>query len=50
MAKVPAYHSKLDTEVYHTHSDCTVGDNIEPANVEQGTGGGRLCVQCSGKG
>jgi hypothetical protein len=47
MSKVASYHSKLDTEVYHTHTECTVGNNIESYNKEQGTGGKRLCSQCS---
>jgi hypothetical protein len=46
MPKVPAFHSKLKTGVYHDNSKCTVGDNIEPYNKVSGTGGYRLCDQC----
>ena len=47
MASVPTFHSKLQTSVYHNQSGCTVGDNIEPANVVSGTGGYSLCSECA---
>jgi len=48
--KVNPYHSKLPgTEVYHTHNDCTVGNNIEAHNRVSGTGGLRLCSECRDK-
>lgn len=45
--KVAPFHSKLDTNVYHNQSGCTVGDNIESYNKVQGTGGKRLCAECA---
>ncbi len=46
MAKVAPFHSKLDTEVYHDQSGCTLGDNIENSNKVSGTGGRRRCSEC----
>jgi hypothetical protein len=34
------------SDVYHNNSSCETGDNIEQANVQQGTGGKRLCDEC----
>jgi hypothetical protein len=42
----PWYSIKPDTKVYHNNSECTEGNNIEPYNVERGTGGKRLCDHC----
>jgi hypothetical protein len=50
MAKVPAFHSKVTLNVHHNNSSCEVGDNIEPRNVVQGTGGLPLCKTCAGLG
>jgi hypothetical protein len=47
MPKVPSFHSKLQTSVYHNNSACTVGDNIESYNIVKGTGGLRLCDACA---
>jgi len=48
MARVSPFHSKLPgTEVYHNDNRCTVGNNIESYNRVSGTGGHRLCKQCS---
>lgn len=42
----PWYSTKPETKVYHNRTDCTEGNNIEPYNVERGTGGKRLCDHC----
>lgn len=49
MAKVaPIYSAKeTDRKVYHDNDKCTERNNIEPANVRQGTGGRPLCEHCS---
>jgi len=42
-----AYYSKLDTTVYHTCRNCTVGNNIESHNLANGQpAGARLCRDC----
>lgn len=48
MAKVAAYHSKLesDRKVYHDSSLCTEGNNIEDKNKVSGTGGRPHCDRC----
>jgi hypothetical protein len=33
-------------KVYHNNNKCTERNNIEPANVRQGTGGRPLCDHC----
>ncbi len=50
--KVSAYHSTnpSDPDVYHVHDDCPTGQQIPASNKAQGTGGYRLCKQCSDKG
>ena len=47
MTQVNPFHSKLQTEVHHNQTGCTVGDNIESYNKVSGTGGYRLCSQCA---
>ena len=47
MGKVPAYHAK-GSSVYHDHSACTEGNNIEARNKQQGRGGRRHCKTCEG--
>jgi hypothetical protein len=48
MAKVAAFHSKLPgTSVHHNNNSCTTGNNIETRNRASGTGGYKLCDQCS---
>lgn len=43
-----AYYSKLDSSIYHTCKNCTVGNNIEKANLREGQpAGARLCRTCS---
>jgi hypothetical protein len=43
-----SWHSKLPgTEVYHNNPRCTIGNNIEKRNRQSGTGGKRLCAECS---
>lgn len=32
--------------VYHNHSECNTGNNIEKENWRSGTGGKRLCDEC----
>ena len=44
-----AYYSAANPGVYHTYSDCTLGNNIEKENRKQGTGGGKLCSQCAAR-
>ena len=47
MPRVAAYHSKLPgTRVYHDHSECTEGNNIESYNRVSGTGGHPKCDHC----
>jgi hypothetical protein len=31
---------------YHNNTACKTGNNIEPENLRQGTGGKRLCKEC----
>ena len=49
MAKVDAFHSKLETDrkVYHDNSECTEGDNIQKENRVAGTGGRPKCEHCA---
>lgn len=49
MAKVPAFHSKRETDrkVYHDNDKCTEGNNIETYNRVPGTGGRPKCDHCS---
>ena len=35
------------SEVYHDHSECNTGNNIERENLRPGTGGRRKCKECS---
>jgi len=44
-----AYHSAASPGVYHTYANCTKGNNIEKKNRKSGTGGGKLCDECSRK-
>jgi hypothetical protein len=46
--KVDPYHSKAaqHRNVYHDHSDCTEGNNIEASNKVPGTGGYPKCEHC----
>jgi hypothetical protein len=52
MPKVAAFHSKdpnipVHRRRYHDNSLCTEGDNIEPYNKVQGTGGYPRCHHCT---
>ena len=48
--QVNPFHSKRkEVEVYHNNNECTEGNNIEPENLKQGTGGRRLCERCEEK-
>jgi len=43
------YHTRLQTEVYHTSEKCTVGNNIEKRHRVEGAGRNlRLCKTCRG--
>ena len=44
--KIKSYNAK-NSDVYHNNSDCTEGNNIERVNLQQGTGGKRLCKKCA---
>lgn len=48
MARVPAFHSKRETDrkVYHDDDECTEGNNIETYNRVAGTGGRPRCKNC----
>jgi len=48
MAKVSAFHSKLDSDrkVHHDNDKCTEGNNIEAKNRVSGTGGRPRCNHC----
>lgn len=41
-----AWHSTAQ-EVYHNNKKCTEGNNIEPENLQAGTGGKTLCAHCA---
>ena len=45
--KVAPFHS-IKREVHHNDNKCTEGNNIEPENLRQGTGGKPLCHRCAG--
>jgi hypothetical protein len=46
MPQVSPWHSVLES-VYHDNTKCTTVNNIEKANLRQGTGGKRKCEQCT---
>jgi len=47
MTKVSPFHSnKPGILVYHNNDKCTEGNNIEPENRVDGTGGKTLCKRC----
>ncbi len=46
MGRVAAYHGK-NRDVYHNHSDCWDGNNIEKRNLVKGTGGKKQCSTCA---
>ncbi len=49
IGKVDPWHSvKPEAEVYHNHTDCNTGNNIESEYRRPGTGGKRLCFECKG--
>jgi len=42
-----AYHTKLDLDIYHTCRNCSVGNNIDKANLREGKpGAAKLCKVC----
>jgi len=49
MAKVAAFHSKKPgtPSVYHDNNSCKEGNNIEPENKVNGTGGRPQCKHCA---
>jgi hypothetical protein len=44
MKKSP-WHS-IKQPVHHVCTNCNTGNNIEPENLRQGTGGKPLCKEC----
>ncbi len=46
MAIKSPWHSS-EQKVYHNNTECNTGNNIEPENLRQGTGGKRLCKECA---
>jgi len=46
MKKSPWHSIKADVQ-HHVCTNCNTGNNIEKENVRQGTGGKRLCDECS---
>jgi hypothetical protein len=42
------YSIKPETRVHHNNTLCDTGDNIEPENRREGTGGKPLCHECAG--
>ncbi|HYN85010.1 MAG TPA: DUF2442 domain-containing protein [Pyrinomonadaceae bacterium] len=40
-----AWHS-IRQDTYHNNSQCNTGQNIDPADLRQGTGGRPLCQEC----
>ncbi|MEV1332718.1 hypothetical protein AB0J20_24460 [Micromonospora costi] len=46
MARVSPFHSVLQS-VHHNNNQCTEGNNIEPRNRREGTGGKPLCHRCA---
>jgi len=47
MASVSPFHSKNNAGVYHTCSNCYVGNNIKRKNKAPGRGGVYLCQRCA---
>lgn len=45
MKRAP-WHS-IKQHVHHNDTDCNTGNNIEPENLRQGTGGKPLCAECA---
>jgi MIP family channel proteins len=41
-----AWHS-VNSDIYHDNPDCQTGGSIDPENIQQGTGGKRLCEECA---
>ena len=35
-----------NSDVYHNNPNCQTGNNMDPENVRQGTGGKPLCEEC----
>lgn len=40
------WHS-ANSDIYHDNPDCRTGTSIDPENIQQGTGGNRLCEECA---
>jgi len=45
MVETSPWHS-VKEDVHHDNTDCTEGNNIEPENRREGTGGKRKCKRC----
>ncbi len=46
IGKVDPWHSEK-SPVYHNHSECNTGNNIERENRRSGTGGKTRCQECT---
>jgi len=46
MPRKSPWHS-IKEDVYHDNTKCTEGNNIEPENYREGTGGKRKCQHCA---
>ena len=46
MPRRSPWHS-VKQDVHHNNTNCNTGNNIEPENIRQGTGGKRLCHECA---
>ncbi|GAH11183.1 unnamed protein product [marine sediment metagenome] len=44
--KVESWHS-VKGDVYHNHTKCDTGNNIEFENRKIGTGNKKLCLKCA---
>jgi len=45
MPKTSPWHS-IKQNVHHNNTECNEGNNIEPENRREGTGGKPLCENC----
>ena len=46
LAKKTPWHSAKQS-VYHNNTGCDTGNNIDPGDIRQGTGGKPLCQECN---
>lgn len=45
LMKTDPWHS-IKADVHHNETNCNTGNNIEPENRREGTGGKPLCAEC----